>query len=55
MNEKERLREAIRCCKGEGGAGCKDCPLQDEICDDLIVNMIDVPLELLDRIEEELI
>lgn len=48
---KEKLREAIRCCRT---GDCEHCPLQLEICDDLAVDMEDIPSELLDLIESEL-
>ena len=48
---KEELKEAIRCCRN---GMCSECPVQDEFCDDLIVDTAEVPVELLDRIEEEL-
>lgn len=51
MTKKERIREAIRCCR-EGA--CERCPMQEEICDELIVKMVDLPEELVQKIEEEL-
>lgn len=48
---KENVLEALRCCR-EGA--CERCPLQGEICDDLRVDMEDVPTELLDLIEKTL-
>ena len=48
---KEVILEAIRFCRqGE----CEKCPIQDQICDELYMEMEDVPAELLDLIEEEL-
>ena len=52
MTRKERIREAIRCCM-EGT--CEKCPMQEEICDELHVPMVDLPEELVEQIEEELI
>ena len=51
MTKKERIREAIRCCR-EGA--CERCPMQEETCDELIVKMVDLPEELVQKIEEEL-
>ena len=48
---KEKILEALRCCR-EGA--CERCPLQEKICDELRVDMEDVPAELLDLIEKEL-
>ena len=45
------LAAAIRCCRN---GMCEQCPLQTEYCDELIVETADVPVELLERIEEEL-
>ena len=48
---REEVLEAVRCCrKGD----CISCPLLGEICDDLRVDMVDLPEELVDMIEEEL-
>lgn len=43
--------KAIRCCRDDN---CKKCPLQLEICDELRVDMESLPVELVDKIEEEL-
>ena len=52
MTEKRRkILKALRCCRDDM---CANCPLQEEICDELRVEMESVPAELLDRIEEEL-
>lgn len=48
---REKLKEAIRCCRT---GDCEHCPMQPEICDELAVEMEDVPAELLDLIEAEL-
>lgn len=45
------LLEAIRCCRDKR---CNDCPMQLEICDQLRVAMLDLPEELVEKIEEEL-
>lgn len=50
--EKRELKEAIRCCRVEGG--CEQCPLQLEICDELVVEMENIPAGLMDLIEEAL-
>lgn len=51
MTRKEKLREAIRCCvRGE----CQLCPMLEETCDDLRVDMVDLPEELVEKICEEL-
>lgn len=46
-----KVIKAIRCCRDDN---CRKCPLQAEICDELRVDMDSLPVELLDRIEEEL-
>lgn len=52
MTEKcRKVLKALRCCRDDM---CTQCPLQEEICDELRVDMESVPSELLDRIEEEL-
>ena len=51
MTKRERIREAIRC--GRTGA-CERCPMMEEVCDELRVDMVDLPEELVDMIEEEL-
>ena len=53
MSEEKRadVLGAVRCCRREW---CDVCPLQSEICDKLCVEMIDVPAELLDMIEQVL-
>ena len=48
---KDELKLAIRCCRN---GRCSECPMQDVICDDLIVDTAEVPVELLDWIEDEL-
>ena len=47
----EKLLEAIRCCKQ---GLCEACPMQVETCDELRVDTIELPEELVDRIEEAL-
>lgn len=52
MSDKRRdVLKAIRCCRDDN---CKYCPLQGEICDELVVEMESLPAELVDMIEEEL-
>lgn len=48
--DREKVLEALRCCRED--EGCTRCPLQGEICDELRVDMEDVPTDLLDMIEE---
>lgn len=48
---REETLEAVRCCRR---GRCDRCPLQKEICDELCVEMEEVPAGLLDRIELEL-
>jgi len=51
-NDRRRdLLKAIRCCRDDN---CKYCPLQQEICDELRVEMESLPAELVDMIEDEL-
>ena len=47
----ETLAEAARCCMR---GACDKCPMQGEICDELMVEMVDVPAELLEMIVNEL-
>lgn len=47
------LLEAIECCKGEE-ARCDLCPLQEETCDELAIEMIELPLMLVELIEKVL-
>lgn len=47
----EKLLEAIECCREKR---CEECPMQEEICDELRVTMLDLPEELVEKIEEEL-
>lgn len=48
----KKLREAIRCCREN--VSCDRCPLQPEICDELVVEMEHIPAGLMDLIEEAL-
>lgn len=50
MIEKDVLK-TIKCCRGDQ---CSECPLQDEICDTLFVEMEELPSDLVDLIEEVL-
>ena len=47
-----KLLDTIECCRMN--EMCDRCPMRDEICDDLYVEMVRMPSELVDRIEEEL-
>ena len=47
----DQLIQAVECCRFQM---CENCPLQTEICDDLAVEMVDVPVRLLDMIGMEL-
>ena len=51
MITKEELREAIRCCRNDD---CENCPLQREICDELRVDMVDLPEDLVALVEDAL-
>ena len=53
MSKRKDVLVALRCCR-EGG--CEKCPLQDQICDELFVDMeeIEIPTELMNMIEDEL-
>ena len=51
MTTKEELREAIRCCRNDD---CEHCPLQRAICDQLRVDMVDLPEDLVALVEEAL-
>lgn len=50
--KKQEILMALQCCRKDDG--CDGCPLQGEICDELIVEMEEVPAELLDLIEQAL-
>lgn len=47
-----KLLKTIQCCREKR---CDECPMQVEICDELKVAMLDLPEELVEKIEEELI
>ena len=51
-DRRKKIRLALKCCRR--GGSCERCPLQEEICDQLYVDMEDVPAELLDMIAEEM-
>ena len=54
MSEQNRTKEilkAIRYCRDKL---CTKCPLQEEICDELWVDMETIPAELVDMIEDQL-
>ena len=48
---RERLRRAIRCCRVKD---CTHCPMRQDFCDEMRVDMLDIPEELVEMIEEEL-
>ena len=48
---REELREALDCCREKR---CDDCPLMTTICDELRVDMVDIPEELAELIGEAL-
>lgn len=51
-DRRKKIKLALKCCRR--GGSCERCPLQEEICDKLYVDMEDVPAELLDMIADEL-
>ena len=51
MTRAEKLAEALRCCRQ---GLCEACPMQVETCDELELELEEIPTALLDRIEEEL-
>lgn len=51
MSKRDDILGAIRCCRKDR---CEQCPLQQTICDELHVEMTEMPTELVDMIEEEL-
>lgn len=51
MTNRERIAEAIRCCREQA---CDQCPMQTETCDEFVVRMNSLPEELVDRILDEL-
>lgn len=51
MITKTELLEAVRCCRKDD---CEHCPLQAEICDELRVDMVDLPEDLVALVEEAL-
>lgn len=51
MTKRERIRETIRCCRT---GACERCPMMEEVCDEIRVDMVELPEGLVDRIEEEL-
>lgn len=46
---REKLLKALKCCR-EGD--CTSCPMIGEICEDLILELEEIPTELLDKIQE---
>ena len=51
-DERRDLLDAIECCRMDDM--CERCPLQERICDVLEVEMVKLPSELVDLIEEAL-
>ena len=51
MTERQEIAAALQCCRQ---GKCSECPLQEIYCDDLIVDTAEVPVELLEKAEEEL-
>ena len=50
---RRNLLDAVECCREEARR-CDRCPMQETTCDELCVEMISLPAELVDMIEEEL-
>ena len=48
---REELLKAIECCKEKN---CGECPCMNTFCDEIRVNMVDLPEDLVDMIAEEL-
>lgn len=48
---REELRKTLACCREKR---CEDCPLMTTICDELRVDMVDIPEDLVTLIEEAL-
>ena len=48
---KEDLIKAIRCCREDD---CENCPMLGEICDNLRVDMEDLPVDLVDQLIDAL-
>ena len=51
MTRRERILEAIRCCREQA---CERCPMMEETCDDFAVRMNSLPEELVNQIVDEL-
>ena len=51
MMDRNELLTAIRCCRNDD---CENCPLQSEICDELRVDMVDLPEDLVALVEDAL-
>ena len=45
------LLAAIRCCREKK---CEECPMMETICDELRVDMVDLPEELVALVEDAL-
>ena len=52
MTDRKDLLDAIECCRANDM--CEHCPLQEKICDVLEVEMVRLPAELVDLVEEAL-
>lgn len=48
----EEILKALKCCKVQHQ--CDQCPLQEEICDELYLEMVKLPAELVEMIIDEL-
>ena len=51
-NYKRDLLDAVECCRMKDQ--CDHCPLQEVICDEMFVEMINLPVGLVEKIEEEI-
>ena len=51
-DRKDELLKALKCCKVQHQ--CDQCPLQEEICDELFLEMIKLPEELVEMVIDEL-
>ena len=47
----KKLLDAIECCREKR---CDICPMQAEVCDELRVAMVELPEDLVEKIEETL-
>lgn len=51
-NYKRDLLDAVECCRMKDQ--CDHCPLREVICDEMFVEMINLPVGLVEKIEEEI-